>query len=45
MPYWHTLKSGGEINEKYPGVVERQKLLLEAEGAQSSQKRQKVCGG
>jgi alkylated DNA nucleotide flippase Atl1 len=32
MPYWRTLKSGGEINEKYPGGIERQKLLLEAEG-------------
>ncbi|MBC7113371.1 MAG: MGMT family protein [Candidatus Methanomethyliales bacterium] len=32
MPYWRTLKSGGEINEKYPGGIERQKRLLEAEG-------------
>jgi hypothetical protein len=31
-PYWRTLKTGGEINPKYPGGVERQKKLLKAEG-------------
>ncbi|MFH1486115.1 MAG: hypothetical protein ABIH46_08595 [Chloroflexota bacterium] len=31
-PYWRTLKSGGAINEKYPGGVEAQKRLLEKEG-------------
>lgn len=31
-PYWRTLKSGGEINAKYPGGAERMKRLLEAEG-------------
>jgi alkylated DNA nucleotide flippase Atl1 len=31
-PYWRTLKAGGVINEKYPGGVEVQKLLLEEEG-------------
>lgn len=31
-PYWRTLKSGGEVNSKYPGGVEGQKELLEAEG-------------
>ena len=31
-PYWRTLKSGGEINAKYPGGVERTRSLLEAEG-------------
>jgi alkylated DNA nucleotide flippase Atl1 len=31
-PYWRTLKTGGIINEKYPGGLEGQKLLLEAEG-------------
>jgi alkylated DNA nucleotide flippase Atl1 len=31
-PYWRTLKSGGEINEKYPGGAEAQKELLEKEG-------------
>jgi alkylated DNA nucleotide flippase Atl1 len=33
-PYWRTLKSGGEINTKYPGGIERMKSLLEAEGHQ-----------
>jgi alkylated DNA nucleotide flippase Atl1 len=31
-PYWRTLKSGGELNAKYPGGLERLKVLLEAEG-------------
>src|SRR5229473_2884867 len=31
-PYWRTLKSGGELNPKYPGGIERLKSLLEAEG-------------
>jgi alkylated DNA nucleotide flippase Atl1 len=31
-PYWRTLKSGGVINEKYPGGVEGQRRLLEREG-------------
>lgn len=31
-PYWRTLKANGELNEKYPGGVEAQKALLEAEG-------------
>lgn len=31
-PYWRTLKTGGVINEKYPGGVEKQKKLLEKEG-------------
>ena len=31
-PYWRTLKTGGEINPKYPGGVEAQKKLLEKEG-------------
>jgi hypothetical protein len=31
-PYWRTLKSGGELNPKYPGGVERLKERLEAEG-------------
>jgi len=31
-PYWRTLKSGGEINEKYPGGAEAQKERLEKEG-------------
>ncbi|UCD05743.1 MAG: MGMT family protein [candidate division WOR-3 bacterium] len=31
-PYWRTLKTGGIINEKYPGGVEVQKKLLQKEG-------------
>ena len=31
-PYWRTLKANGELNEKYPGGIEAQKKLLEAEG-------------
>ena len=31
-PWWRTLKGDGELNEKYPGGVEKQKMLLEAEG-------------
>ncbi len=31
-PYWRTLKSGGELNEKYPGGVEKQAALLKEEG-------------
>lgn len=31
-PYWRTLKTGGEVNPKYPGGVRGQKRRLEAEG-------------
>ena len=31
-PYWRTLKSGGVLNEKYPGGAEAQKLRLTREG-------------
>jgi alkylated DNA nucleotide flippase Atl1 len=31
-PYWRTLKSGGELNPKYPGGIEGQRAKLEAEG-------------
>ena len=31
-PYWRTLKSGGELNIKYPEAIELQKRLLEEEG-------------
>ncbi|HET9745165.1 MAG TPA: hypothetical protein VFP97_05590 [Chitinophagaceae bacterium] len=33
-PFWRTLKEGGVINEKYPGGIERQAVMLEAEGHQ-----------
>jgi len=31
-PYWRTLKKDGELNEKYPGGIEQQRMLLEVEG-------------
>ena len=31
-PYWRTLKADGVINEKYPGGIQKQIELLEAEG-------------
>lgn len=33
-PYWRTLKKGGELNPKFPGGIDRQRRLLEAEGHQ-----------
>ena len=30
-PYWRTLKKGGELNEKYPGGIDQQKMMLEME--------------
>ena len=40
-PYWRTLKTGGVINEKYPGGVEGQKKLLQREGHQVVRKGSK----
>jgi len=40
-PYWRTLKTGGVINEKYPGGIENQKELLEKEGHKIIQKGKK----
>lgn len=31
-PYWRTLKTGGELNPKFPGGVDALKVRLEAEG-------------
>ena len=31
-PYWRTLRSGGQLNEKYPGGVQGLKKRLQAEG-------------
>jgi alkylated DNA nucleotide flippase Atl1 len=31
-PWWRTLKTGGELNPKYPGGIEAQAALLRAEG-------------
>jgi alkylated DNA nucleotide flippase Atl1 len=40
-PYWRTLKTGGVLNEKYPGGTEAQKELLEQEGHTVIQKGKK----
>jgi len=40
-PYWRTLKSGGEINPKYPGGIKDQKKRLESEGHKVIQKGKK----
>ncbi len=31
-PYWRTLKSGGELNPKYPGGIPQLRKRIEAEG-------------
>lgn len=31
-PFWRTVKSGGELNPKYPGGIRAQKKRLESEG-------------
>ncbi len=31
-PYWRTLKTGGELNPKYPGGIARLRKRLAAEG-------------
>ena len=45
-PYWRTLKSKGELNEKYPGGAAAQAVRLREEGhtilLSRSQKPQKV---
>jgi hypothetical protein len=37
-PYWRTLKTGGELNPKYPGGIAALKELLAAEGHRVIQK-------
>lgn len=37
-PYWRTLKTGGLLNDKYPGGAETQRELLESEGHMIIQK-------
>jgi hypothetical protein len=37
-PYWRTLKKDGELNEKYPGGIQEQKMHLEMEGLSIIQK-------
>jgi len=31
-PWWRTLKKDGELNEKYPGGIDGQRIRLESEG-------------
>ncbi len=31
-PYWRTLSKGGTLNDRYPGGIDQQKMLLEMEG-------------
>jgi alkylated DNA nucleotide flippase Atl1 len=40
-PYWRTLKTGGELNMKYPGGIEAQKSRLQLEGHRVIQKGKK----
>jgi hypothetical protein len=40
-PYWRTLKTGGLLNEKYPGGIVQLKTHLEAEGHKIIQKRKR----
>ena len=40
-PYWRTLKLGGQLNEKYPGGINCQKLLFEQERHKIIQKGKK----
>lgn len=37
-PYWRTLKTGGQLNEKYPGGIPGLRAKLKAEGHQVVQK-------
>ncbi|MBN1796053.1 MAG: MGMT family protein [Sedimentisphaerales bacterium] len=37
-PYWRTLKTGGELNPKYPGGIDALKKLLQDEGHKIIQK-------
>ena len=38
IPWWRTLRAKGELNEKYPGGLDAQRLLLEMEGHTVMQK-------
>jgi hypothetical protein len=40
-PYWRTLKSGGELNAKYPGGIPALRKLLSAEGHKTLKRGQK----
>ena len=38
FPWWRTFKANGELNEKFPGGIEKQRLYLEQEGFNIIQK-------
>jgi alkylated DNA nucleotide flippase Atl1 len=40
-PYWRTLKTGGELNPKYPGGIPALKKLLRGEGHKVVQRGQR----
>jgi hypothetical protein len=42
-PYWRTLKSGGELNAKYPGGVADLAKRLRAEGHRIEKRGKKFC--
>lgn len=41
-PYWRTLKSGGELNPRYPGGLDGLRARLEAEGHQLVKRGKRV---
>lgn len=41
-PYWRTLKTGGELNAKYPGGIPKLKKLLQAEGHKFTRKGKRI---
>jgi alkylated DNA nucleotide flippase Atl1 len=42
LPWWRTVKTGGELNPKFPGAPEIQKTRLESEGHKVVQKGKKL---
>jgi hypothetical protein len=40
-PYWRTLKTGGELNPKYPGGIANLRRRLQAEGHKVIQRRRR----
>jgi alkylated DNA nucleotide flippase Atl1 len=42
-PWWRVLRKGGFLNPKLPGGVERQAVLLAAEGVRSSPLRKQIA--
>jgi len=42
-PYWRTLRSGGELNPKYPGGIAGLRRKLESEGHKVVQRGKRFC--